>query len=336
LLLINARCTDMPQTKDYYDILGVDEDASQRDIKKAYRELARKHHPDRNPDDEGAEERFKEIQEAYSVLSDEDKRKKYDQQRQFGGGFGGFNGGQGFGGGGGPEIRFEQGGFSQGGAGGLGDIFESFFGGRGGRGSQFGGRGGQTRDPFDDVRQRQQAGRGRRQRRSGGKDIETRMRVSFREAIEGGRKQVKLPTGEKIRLKIPQGVTDGTKIRLRGRGQADATGQRGDLYVRFQVGEHPRFRRKGEQDIALTESIDVFEAILGTERRIPTPYGQHVKLTIPAGTQPGEKLRLRGQGVKTDDGQGDLYVEIDVDIPENLSDAQKETLRTAAEEAGLR
>lgn len=316
----------MPQTKDYYDILGVDEDASQRDIKKAYRDLARKHHPDRNPDDAGAEERFKEIQEAYSVLSDEEKRQQYDQQRKFGGGFGGFNGGQGFQSGGGPEIRFEQGGFTQGGRGGLGDIFESFFGGRGGR----------TRDPFDDVRQRQQAGRGRRQRQSGGQDIETRLRVSFREALQGGRKQVKLPTGEKVRLKIPQGVTDGTKIRLRGRGQADATGQRGDLYVTFQVGEHPRFRRKGERDITVTESIDVFEAILGTERRIPTPYGQHVKLTIPAGTQPGEKLRLRGQGVKTDDGQGDLYVEIDVDIPTGLSDAQKETLRAAAEDAGLR
>jgi len=327
----------MPQTTDYYDILGVDEDASQRDIKKAYRELARKHHPDRNPDDAGAEDRFKEIQQAYSVLSDEEKRKKYDQQRRFGGGFGGFNGGQGFGAGGGPEVRFEQGGFGQGSPGGLGDIFESFFGGRGGRGAQHGGRGGQARDPFDDVRQRQQAGRGRRQRgASGGQDIETRLRVSFREALEGGRKQVKLPTGEKVRLTIPQGVTDGTKIRLRGRGRADARGQRGDLYVKFQVGDHPRFRRKGDRDITLTETVDVFEAILGTERRIPTPYGQHVKLSIPAGTQPGEKLRLRGQGVKTDDGQGDLYVEIDVTVPEDLSDAQKETLRAAAEEAGLR
>jgi molecular chaperone DnaJ/curved DNA-binding protein len=104
--------------------------------------------------------------------------------------------------------------------------------------------------------------------------------------------------------------------------------------VTFEVGDHPRFRRKGD-DIYLTESIDVFEALLGTERRIPTPYGQRIKLTIPAGTQPGEKLRLKGQGVKTDDDQGDLYVEIDVDIPSDLTDEQRDTLRQAAEDADL-
>lgn len=313
----------MPQTKDYYDILGVDEDASKDEIKKAYRNLARKHHPDRNPDDPGAEERFKEIQEAYSVLSDEEKRQQYDAQRRFGGGgFGGFDGGRGSWSqsGGGPEIRFEQGNFDDvfGGRGGIGDIFESFFGGRG--------RGG---DPF------QQQQRQRRQRQAaGGQDIETKMHLSFDEALHGGRKQVELPTGESIRLNIPQGVRNGYKIRLRGRGHPGPTGQRGDLYVTFEVGDHPRFRRKGD-DIHLTETIDVFEAMLGTDRRIPTPYGQRIKLTIPPGTQPGEKLRLRGQGVKTDDGQGDLYVEIDVDIPENLSDKQRQTLREAAEDANL-
>jgi molecular chaperone DnaJ/curved DNA-binding protein len=129
-------------------------------------------------------------------------------------------------------------------------------------------------------------------------------------------------------------VRDGTKIRLRGRGQAGPTGQRGDLYVTFQVGDHPRFHRTGD-DIHLTETVGVFEAMFGTERRIPTPYGQRIKVTIPEGTQPGEKLRLRGQGVKTDDGQGDLYVEIDVDVPSDLTDDQRETLRTAAEETGL-
>jgi molecular chaperone DnaJ/curved DNA-binding protein len=129
-------------------------------------------------------------------------------------------------------------------------------------------------------------------------------------------------------------VRNGYKIRLKGRGQADRTGERGDLYVTFEVGEHPRFRRKGD-DIHLTEEIGVFEALLGTERRIPTPYGQRIKLTIPAGTQPGEKLRLRGQGVKTEDGQGDLYVEVDVDVPSDLSDEQRTTLREAAEEADL-
>jgi len=322
----------MPQTKDLYDVLGVDEDANKKDIKKAYRELARKHHPDRNPDDPNAEEKFKKIQKAYAVLSDEEKRRQYDAQRRFGGG-GGFGGGRGFGGpsaGGGPDVRFEQGGnFEEvfGGRGGIGDIFESFFG---------GGAGGATqgRDPFR-QQQGQQRGRRRQQsRQPSGQDIETKLRLSFREALDGGRKDVELPTGESIRLKIPQGVRDGTKIRLRGRGQAGPTGQRGDLYVTFEVGEHPRFRREGD-DVYLTETIGTFEALLGTERRIPTPYGQRIKLTIPEGTQPGEKLRLRGQGVKTEDGQGDLYVEVDVTIPEDLTDEQRDTLRTAAEEAGL-
>ena len=317
----------MPQTKDLYDVLGVDEDASKEEIKKAYRTLARKHHPDRNPDDPDAEEKFKEIQKAYSILSDEEKRQQYDAQRRFGGGgVGGPNGGRGSWGqgAGGPEIRFEQGNFDDvfGGRGGLGDIFESFFGGR----SQGGATRGQ--DPF-----RQRRGPQRQQRR-GGQDIETKLQLSFEEALQGGRKQVELPTGESVRLNIPRGVRNGYKIRLRGRGQAGPTGERGDLYVTFEVGDHPRFRRKGD-DIHLTESIDVFEALFGTERRIPTPYGQRIKLSIPAGTQPGEKLRLRGQGVKTDDGQGDLYVEIDVDVPTNLTENQRETLRGAADEAGL-
>jgi molecular chaperone DnaJ/curved DNA-binding protein len=319
----------MPQTKDFYDALGVDEDASKKEIKKAYRELARKHHPDRNPDDPNAEEKFKEIQKAYSVLSDEEKRQQYDAQRRFGGG-GGFGGGNsrqgGFGQGG---VHFEQGNFDEvfGGRGGLGDIFESFFGGRGGGGATHG------QDPFS-----QQRGGQRRQRQQSrqpsGQDIETKLTLSFDEALKGGRTNVDLPTGESIRLNIPKGVRNGYKIRLRGRGQAGPTGQRGDLYVTFEVGDHPRFDRKGD-DIHLTETVDVFEAMLGTERRIPTPYGQRLKLTIPAGTQPGEKLRLRNQGVKTDDGQGDLYVEIDVDIPSDLTDEQRTTLQEAAEAAGL-
>lgn len=305
----------MPQTKDYYDILGVDDDADQREIKKAYRELARKHHPDRNPDDPESEDRFKEIQEAYSVLSDNEKRRQYDQQRRFGGEFGGFNGGQGSWSRGGPEVRFEQGGF---GGGGLGDIFENFFGG----GARPGGQQGRARDPFS--QQRRQPARGQ--------DVETTLRLSFDEALRGGRKQVRLPGGETIRLKIPKGVRNGTKIRLRGKGQAGPTGERGDLYVTFKVGDHARFRRKGD-DVYLTETVDAFEAMLGTERRIPTPYGQNVKLTIPAGTQPGEKLRLKGQGVRSDDGTGDLYVEVDVHIPTDLTEAQRDALRTAADDA---
>jgi len=321
----------MPQAKDLYDVLGVDEDASQEEIKKTYRTLARKHHPDRNPDDPNAEEKFKEIQKAYSVLSDEEKRQQYDAQRRFGGGggFGGPGGGRGSWGrqpGGGREVRFEQGNFDEvfgGQGGGLGDIFENFF------GEAQGGARPQGRSPFEQQRQRQ-----RRHQPQGGQDIETTLRLSFRQALEGGRRKAELPTGESIRLKIPTGVKDGTKIRLKGRGQRGPRGQRGDLYVTFEVGDHPRFERKGD-DIHLTESVGMFEAIFGTDVRVPTPYGQHLKLTVPPGTQPGERLRVKGQGVKTDDGQGDLYVEIGVDIPTDLSRDQRETLRGVAEETGL-
>ena len=331
----------MPQTKDLYDVLGVDEDASQEEIKKAYRTLARKHHPDRNPDDPDAEETFKEIQKAYSILSDEEKREQYDAQRRFGGsrsfgGAGGDRGAWGQPGPGGPEIRFEQGSFDEAfrghGGSGLGDVFERFFGGT------TGGRRTRGRAPFD-QRQQQHRQRQHQQRRGrkGGQDVETTLRLSFQEALEGGRKQVELPTGESIRLKIPTGAKDGTKIRLKGRGQRarQPSGQRGDLYVTFKVGDHPRFDRAGD-DIHLMESIGMFEAVFGTEVRVPTPYGQNLKLTVPAGTQPGEKLRLEGQGVKTDDGQGDLYVEIDVDIPKDLSRSQRNALREAAEKANLR
>jgi len=306
----------MPETKDYYDILGVDEDASAKEIKKAYRNLARKYHPDRNPDKPDTEERFKEIQEAYSVLSDEDKRDQYDARRRFGG----FGGQQGFGqnGGrapGGFDVRFEQGQRGES-PGGFGDIFNSFFGG--------GGRGGQARSPF-----------GGQQQRTKGQDVETTLRISFDDALRGGKREVTLPDGEAIRIDIPKGVRSGFKIRLRGRGERGPRGERGDLYVTFKVGDHPRFRRKGD-DIYVTESVNAIEAMLGTERRIPTPYGQRIKVTVPAGTQPGEKLRLRGQGVRTASGSpGDLYVEIDVTIPDDLSKAQRDALQKAAEKANL-
>lgn len=331
----------MPTTQDYYDVLGVDRDASQKEIKKAYRKLAQQYHPDRNPDDSDAEERFKEVQEAYDVLGDEEKRKQYDRGgRNPFGGRGSAGGSNPFGGGRNPfgegtRVRFEQRGrgddpFSEmfggaggpGGGGGLGDILGQFFGGGGAAGA---GR---------RQRQRGRGGRQRRQQRQGARDTETTLRLSFEQALEGGPTQVRLPGGETARIKIPKGARPGMKIRLRGRGKKDAAGRQGDLYVTFRVADHPRFERRGD-DLHLTAEVGVFEALLGTERQIENAYGKKIRLRIPPGTQPGASFRLEGQGVETEKTTGDLYVEIDVRIPEDLTDEQRETLEAAAEEAGL-
>jgi DnaJ-class molecular chaperone len=324
----------MPEVKDYYKILGVSEDASADEIKKAYRKLAQKYHPDRNPDDAEAEERFKEVQEANDVLSDPEKRRQYDQMRK--NPFGAFGEGGGFRPGGGSRyyeapdgtyVRFDSGGDMGGeGFGGIGDIFSRFF---GGGGDPFGGAQ-QTRDPFG--RGQQQRGPGRRT--AGGRDVETRVHLSFQQALRGGKTEVTLPDGERVRLSIPKGVRPGFKIRLRGRGQPGPTGQRGDLYVTFEVEPHPRFERDGE-DLRTTIEVNAFEAMLGTSRSLTNAYGKRIKVPVSAGTQPGATLRLKGQGVKTDRGTGNLYVTIDVTIPDHLTDEQEAALRKAAEEAGL-
>jgi molecular chaperone DnaJ/curved DNA-binding protein len=331
----------MPDTKDYYNILGVSEDADAKEIKKAYRKLAQEYHPDRNPDDPKAEEKFKEIQEANAVLSDPEKRERYDAVRNnpfggMGGGRGGFDprGGGGFsdmGGGGRQRVRFEQGqgnpfeSFGDGGHGGFSDFFQSLFGGaqQQAGGGPFGGGGAAQ----------QRRSRGRRQQR-GGQDVETKLQLSFGQALAGGKQEVKLPGGEHVRLTIPKGVRHGHKVRLRGRGQAGPGGQRGDLYVTFEVADHPRFRREGD-DLHVDAEIGLFDALLGASLRVENAYGNGIKLSVPAGTQPGETFRLRGQGVKTEDDTGDLYVHVDVLIPDELTNEQREALRKAGEETGL-
>jgi len=332
----------MPAVKDYYDVLGVAEGASSKEIKKAYRKLAQRYHPDRNPDDSEAEERFKDVQEAYGVLSDDEKRKEYDRARKnpFGGGgqqgpggFGrqGFESGQGqryYRTSDGTYVRLDMeddmggpgtGGGSQFGGGSFGDIFSQFFGGGQGPGAG----------------QQRRGGRSRGRNRRGGRDVETTMDVTFRQALEGGKTTVTLPDGDTVRLKIPKGVRDGFKIRLRGRGQPGPSGERGDLYVTFNVKPHPRFRRDGD-DLHTSLTVSAFEAILGTSKSLTTAYGKRIKLNIPAGTQPGKKLRLKGQGVETNKGTGDLFVEVDIKMPENLTADQQRILEEAAEEAGLR
>ncbi|MEM6336107.1 MAG: J domain-containing protein [Bacteroidota bacterium] len=297
--------------KNYYDILGVGEKATAGEIKKAFRKLARENHPDRNPDDQAAEERFKEIQEAYETLSDDKKRRQYDTMRN-----NPFAGRGPFGGGGFEDIfqtrtgnRYRttpDGGFVfdggpgdfEGGGGGFGDFFSRMFG----------------NEPSPDA--------------------ETTLRLTFDQALRGGKENVRLPDGDTVRLTIPTGTRTGTKIRLRGRGNTGPTGQRGDLYVTFEVDEHPNFRRIGN-DLYTSETINAVEAMIGTARNVTTAYGETVKLKVPAGIQPGEKLRLRGQGVRTTDRPGDLYVEITVTVPSSLTAKQREALSEWAKTSGL-
>ena len=304
----------MPQLKNYYDILGVNEKAGAEEIKKVYRKLAQKYHPDRNPDKPDAEDRFKEVQEAYSVLSDAKKRKQYDRMRQnpFGA-FGGFtanNGDRFYQRPDGTYVRFSNDDgdidFSDifgDAVGGIGDFFSRIFGG-------------------DAPETRQTP------------NTKTTVRLSFDQALRGGKTTVRLPDGKTVRLTIPRGVHDGFRIRLKGRGQQGADGQRGHVFVTFKVDPHPRFRRE-DDDLYVTETINAVEAMLGTTRHLTNLYGKRIKVPIHAGTQPGARLRLKGQGVQTEKHTGDLYVEVEVTIPEDLTEAQREALREAAKKAGL-
>jgi len=316
----------MPAVNDYYEVLGVSEGANADEIKKAYRKLAREHHPDRNPDKPTAEAKFKEIQEAYSVLSDEKKRKEYDLSRKnpfagFGDGYG-TRGRQGeYRAPDGSYIRFDTSGggspFGEGTpfeetGGSFGDIFGRFFGGEA------------PADPFGPGRQR----------RTRGRDIQTTLNISFDEALKGGKREVALPDGTRVRIEIPKGVESGFKIRLKGRGAEGAGGQRGDLYVTFNVEPHSRYRRDGN-DLYKKVKVNAFEAMFGVRRSVRTPYGKQIKITIPAGSQPGDRLRLRDQGVETETGRGDLYAEIEVEIPKDLPSEHADAIRQAAEEAGL-
>ena len=305
--------------KDYYEVLGLKPSAGAEEVKKAYRKLAREHHPDRNPGNAQAEERFKELQEAYSVLSDPDKKKHYDRMRA--NPFGGFPGGAPGGGAeyrrapDGTTFRFEGGGIDDlfGAAGGVGDFFERMFGGGA---------------PTERA-----APRGRR-RSTRTPDSSTRVRIPFEQALKGGKTTVTLPDGQTVRLDIPAGVDTGFKIRLKGHGPVvGGRGTRGDAYVTFEVEPHPVFERSGK-DLTMNVEVNPFEAMLGATRSITNPYGKRVKITIPAGSQPGDKLRLKGLGVQTKDEAGDLFAVVNVRLPARLTPEQKAILREAGERGG--
>ncbi len=306
---------------DYYKILGVDEGASEADIKKSFRKLAKEFHPDRNPGDTQKEKRFKEISEAYETLSDKKKRSEYDNLRRFGAFDGGQHGGGPFGAQGG--YGGSGGGFSgnTGGFGDLGDIFGSMFGG-GGSGASGGFRragGSPFGGGFNAGPQSPQKGA----------SVSADLNIEFLEAIHGAEKQVIITDGlggrKTIKVKIPKGIDDGEKIRLRGLGGVGgAGGPAGDLIVTVKVNSHQKFSRDGSNIISkVVVSFKV--AALGGKATVET-LTKKIRVTIPSGTQPGAKLRLKGQGLALGGKKGDLIVEVQVEVPKELTDEQKEAL----------
>jgi curved DNA-binding protein len=292
--------------KDYYQVLGVDRKASADEIKRKYRQLAMELHPDKNPGDKQAETRFKEINEAYEVLGDQNKRAKYDQLgssyrawERTGGQPGGFDWSQwasGFPGGG---VRVEVGDLGDM-MGGFSDFFTTIFGGGG------------------------PAGQGMRSGRSArGRDVEHPISISLQEAFTGTSRTIQL-NGKKLEVKIPPGARNGTKVRVSGKG-GEGVQKAGDLYLVVRVEKDPRFTRKGDQ-LHTKASVDLITAVLGGEVRVPTPTGD-VLLKIPAGSQPGQTFRLKGKGMpnlKSKNRHGDLFAELDVEIPSKLSKRERE------------
>jgi curved DNA-binding protein len=302
------------QFRDYYETLGVSKTASEDEIKSAFRKLARKYHPDVAKDKKAAEEKFKQINEAYEVLSDPEKRRKYDQlgenwnqpggfQRppQWGGGQpGGFRWGSGENGG----VEFEFGGT------GFSDFFEAFFGGGRGR-SAFGGFG----------------QRGTMAER--GSDVEADIMVTLEEALHGSTRQVSLRRAgskktETYQVKIPRGVREGQRIRLAGQGEAgEGGGKSGDLFLRVRLARHPDFSVEGS-DLVHEVKIAPWQAVLGDQIIVPTLEG-NARLKLPPGTQGGQRFRLRERGLPGVSGQrGDLYVAVQISVPKKLSERERE------------
>jgi curved DNA-binding protein len=304
------------QYRDYYQTLGVNKNASQEEIKKAYRKLAREYHPDVNPDDPNAEEKFKDINEAYQVLSDEEKRQKYDrfgsqwkQYQQRGGRAEDFDWSQWAAQGQRPGAQYRtvtQEEFEQmfgGGLGGFSDFFETLFGGKASPRSSRRTAWGQA---TPEMRR--------------GQDIEHPVTISLEEAFRGTTRLLTYEDGRRIEASIPPGVKTGSKVRLSGQGG----GGTGDLYLTITVQSHPTFEREGD-DLHVNQSVDFFTALLGGEVNVST-IDKTVKLTIPPETDSGKTFRLKGLGIpklSSPKKRGDLYVRVQVQVPKNLSAEQK-------------
>jgi len=283
---------------DYYAVLGVEKSASAKEIKQAYRKLAQRFHPDANAGDLDAETRFKEVNEAYEVLGDEETRKEYDHVRDMGYFVGGPSGDQ-------QYVRVED--LLGGGGGSPFDLF-------GGLGDLFGRAGGTgTRRPRP------------------GQDLSSEIGLTFHEAIGGATKTLNL-NGQVVKVKIPKGVANGARIRIKGKGGTGANGgPPGDLYVTVRVASHPVFGRTGK-NLTLTVPVTYPEVALGADIKVPTLAGS-VRLRIPAGTPSGKTFRVRGQGIEAADGsKGDLLVTVEVVVPTELTDEEKTVLKRLRDE----
>ena len=280
--------------KDFYKVLGVSKDVSEAELKKVYRKLSRQYHPDTNPGDAKAEAKFKEISEAYSVLSDKDQRAEYDQMRAMGpGARAGFGGAGGFPGGFPGGANFGGGGFE--------DVFSNLFGGGGG----FGGPRGPQR----------------------GADLTTTQTLDFIDGVKGTSIKLNLRAGgEATTIKIPAGVQDGQKIKIAGKGQASPNGgPAGDLIITVTVKPHPVFTRDGN-NLRVTVPVTFAEAVLGATIQVPTLGGEPVKLKVAPGTPNGRVLRVKGRGVVTAKAEGDLLATVDIAVPSHVSDKAKKAL----------
>jgi curved DNA-binding protein len=294
--------------KDYYKVLGVNKNASQDEIKKAYRKLAVKYHPDKNPGDKKAEEKFKEITEANEVLGDPEKRKKYDtlgaNWKQYehadfsgaGGGFGGQRGGQSY---------YEYNGNADDlfGGGGFSDFFNSFFGG-GGSERGFGGF----------------------QKEMPGRNIEGEATITLQEAFTGTERIIDLGT-EKLKVKIKPGAYEGLVLKSKGKGMKGRSGKAGDLYITVHIQPNHIFKRTGN-DLHIDVSVDVFTLMTGGKVPVTTLSGE-VTITVPEGSQNGKKFRLKGKGmpVYNEQGVGDLYIKVEAKLPESFTAEQKELIK---------
>lgn len=291
--------------KDYYDVLGVKRDATEKEMKSAFRRQAKKYHPDANPGDSTAEAKFKELNEAYEVLSDKEKRQMYDRfgtvdpnQMPGAGGFGG----RGQPGGGFTNVDFGNGA----GFGDMSDILEQMFGRSAGR------RGGRTES------------RARASFPVDGQDMTAAVMITLQEAYDGAVRLIN--KGERtLRANIPAGAATGTRVRLAGEGEPGANGGKpGDLYMVIEVEPNATFMRDGD-DLTADVRVDMFTALLGGEVEVPT-LGRPIKMKIKAGTQSGRKLRVPGKGMprlKQPTEHGDLYARVLITVPEHLTDAQK-------------